>query len=29
VVHDVESAALGRLTETTVAKLADQVRRRG
>jgi Rrf2 family protein len=29
VVHDVESAALRRLTEITVAKLADQVRRRG
>lgn len=29
VVHDVESAALGRLTGITVAKLADQVRRRG
>jgi Rrf2 family protein len=29
VVEDVESAALGRLTEITVAKLAGQVRRRG
>lgn len=29
VVHDVESAALKRLTGITVAKLADQVRRRG
>jgi Rrf2 family protein len=29
VVHDVESAALGRLMGITVAKLADQVRRRG
>jgi Rrf2 family protein len=29
VVQDVESAALGRLTGITVAKLADQVRRRG
>ena len=29
VVHDVESAALGRLSQTTVARLADQVRRRG
>lgn len=29
VVHDVESAALGRLADITVARLADQVRRRG
>ncbi len=29
VVHDVESAALDHLTGITVAKLADQVRRRG
>jgi Rrf2 family protein len=29
VLHDVESAALSRLSRITVAKLADQVRRRG
>ncbi len=29
VVHDVEAAALGRLEGVTVARLADQVRRRG
>jgi Rrf2 family protein len=29
VVHDVESAALGRLASTTVAQLAARVRRRG
>jgi DNA-binding IscR family transcriptional regulator len=29
VVHDVEAAALGRLESTTVAQLADRVRRRG